>query len=104
MKQTEMSGIFKEKNKIFTENPNSSTGTKVYNEKLVTLKNKEYRSWNPYRSKLAAAIYKGLKININPRKAYKSNSVIAYLSKIAPKEYIKEAANANLALKYSFLT
>lgn len=36
-------------------------GRKVYGEELVRLGGKEYRLWNPYRSKLAAAIIKGLK-------------------------------------------
>jgi fibrillarin-like pre-rRNA processing protein len=66
MKQTETKGIFKEKNRLFTENPRSSKGIKVYNEKLTTIEKKEFRSWNPYRSKLAAAILKGLKFNIEP--------------------------------------
>ena len=32
----------------------------VYNEKLVKIKGTEYRIWNPFRSKLAAAIMNGL--------------------------------------------
>lgn len=36
-------------------------GTKVYGEDLISNEDKEYRSWNPYRSKLAAAILNGLK-------------------------------------------
>ena len=36
-------------------------GKRVYNERLLRIQGKEYRSWNPYRSKLAAAIKKGLK-------------------------------------------
>ncbi len=35
-------------------------GTRVYNEELLNIGGKEYRSWDPYRSKLAAAIIKGL--------------------------------------------
>lgn len=31
-------------------------GNKVYGEKLITFKGKEYREWDPYRSKLAAMI------------------------------------------------
>jgi len=64
MKKTESEGIFLEKNRLFTENPISCKGIKVYNEKLKTYKNKEFRSWNPYRSKLAAAILKGLNFSI----------------------------------------
>jgi rRNA 2''-O-methyltransferase fibrillarin (EC 2.1.1.-) len=37
-------------------------GITVYDEKIVKFENEEYRIWNPYRSKLAAAIKKGLKI------------------------------------------
>ncbi|MCD6458660.1 MAG: fibrillarin-like rRNA/tRNA 2'-O-methyltransferase [Thermoproteales archaeon] len=40
---------------------NLAPGVKVYGEQLVKFGDKEYRVWNPYRSKLAAAIYKGLK-------------------------------------------
>jgi len=39
---------------------NLSPGMKVYDELLVEFEGKEYRVWNPYRSKLAAAIIKGL--------------------------------------------
>ncbi len=36
-------------------------GTRVYGEQVITWEGEEYRIWNPYRSKLAAAILKGLK-------------------------------------------
>ncbi|MEM1557751.1 MAG: fibrillarin-like rRNA/tRNA 2'-O-methyltransferase [Thermoproteota archaeon] len=36
-------------------------GTLVYGEKIVRIGDAEYRIWNPYRSKIAAAILKGLK-------------------------------------------
>jgi fibrillarin-like pre-rRNA processing protein len=64
MKTSKMQGIFKDKNRIFTEN--YCKGEKVYNEKLVKFKGKEYRSWNPYRSKLAAAILNGFNFMIKP--------------------------------------
>jgi fibrillarin-like pre-rRNA processing protein len=73
MKTTEINGIYKEKNNIFTENPDYCTGLKVYNEKLVKYKGKEFRFWNPYRSKLAAMILNGLILEI------KSDSKILYL-------------------------
>jgi len=37
-------------------------GNQVYKEKLIKLKGTEYRVWNPFRSKLAAAIMNGLQI------------------------------------------
>ena len=60
MKQSSISGIYKFKNKIYTENPTNCNGIKIYDEQILKYKNKEYRSWNPYKSKLSAAIHKGL--------------------------------------------
>lgn len=40
---------------------NLTPGRRVYGERLVKWKDVEYREWNPYRSKLAAAILNGLK-------------------------------------------
>jgi fibrillarin-like pre-rRNA processing protein len=39
---------------------NLTPGRKVYGEQLVDVDSVEYRIWNPYRSKLAAAVLKGL--------------------------------------------
>jgi len=51
--------VFIDGDKLFTKN--LIKGEKVYGEKLVDLKGKELREWNPRRSKLAAAIMKGYK-------------------------------------------
>jgi fibrillarin-like pre-rRNA processing protein len=40
--------------------PNLAKGYKVYNEELVRREGVEYRTWDPFRSKLAAAMLKGL--------------------------------------------
>ncbi len=40
---------------------NSTPGYRVYSEKVVRQKGGEYRIWDPYRSKVAAALKKGLK-------------------------------------------
>jgi fibrillarin-like pre-rRNA processing protein len=40
---------------------NADPGRKVYNEKLVRQEGKEYRLWDPFRSKLCGAMKKGLK-------------------------------------------
>jgi fibrillarin-like pre-rRNA processing protein len=42
---------------------NLTPGRRVYGEELVDLSGVEYRLWNPSRSKLGAAIMKGLKRN-----------------------------------------
>jgi fibrillarin-like pre-rRNA processing protein len=64
MKPKDIKRVYKEKNKIFTEN--LCKGLRVYNEKLVKYKGIEFRSWNPFRSKLAAAILNGLDFSIKP--------------------------------------
>jgi len=40
---------------------NLAPGRDVYGERLIKYRDAEYRLWDPYRSKLAAAIIKGLK-------------------------------------------
>jgi len=52
-------GVFKIKDKIATLN--NSPEYSVYGEKRVIILGKEYRFWEPYRSKLGAAILNGLK-------------------------------------------
>ncbi|HID61090.1 MAG TPA: fibrillarin-like rRNA/tRNA 2'-O-methyltransferase [Hadesarchaea archaeon] len=48
---------------------NLTPGIQVYGEKLVRIEEKEYRLWDPYRSKLAAAIFKNIKkIPVGPGK------------------------------------
>ncbi|MCX6664760.1 MAG: fibrillarin-like rRNA/tRNA 2'-O-methyltransferase [Euryarchaeota archaeon] len=67
MSSVEINGLIKKHDKLFTENLPQCRGIQVYNEKLLTINGKEYRSWNPYRSKLAAALHKGIKnIRIQP--------------------------------------
>jgi len=52
-------GVYRDRNRIYTLN--LTPGKKVYNERLIRVGGKEYRSWNPYRSKMAAFILKGMK-------------------------------------------
>jgi fibrillarin-like pre-rRNA processing protein len=52
-------GIYYLDKKIATIN--IARGRKVYNEELIDIDGVEYRLWNPYRSKLSAAILNGLK-------------------------------------------
>lgn len=51
-------GVYKLRGMIATEN--STPGFRVYDEKLIKEKGREYRIWDPYRSKLVAAILNGL--------------------------------------------
>ncbi len=72
---TRLQGIYeaeKGKKKLFTIN--LSPGKKVYDETLIKEKGIEYRTWNPRKSKLAAAIMKGAsQIGIKP------GSIVLYL-------------------------
>jgi len=43
-------GVYRDRNRIYTVN--MVPGRKVYNERLVRVQGVEYRSWNPYRSKI----------------------------------------------------
>jgi fibrillarin-like pre-rRNA processing protein len=51
-------GIYFNGRKIYTEN--LIKGKKVYGEKILKIKGKEFREWNPFRSKLGAGIKKGI--------------------------------------------
>ncbi len=52
-------GVWKSGTKLYTEN--LVPGEKVFTKNIVKLKGREYREWDPYRSKPAAAIMKGIK-------------------------------------------
>jgi len=53
---------------------NLTPGRNVYGERLIQIDGEEYRIWDPFRSKLAAAILKGMK-----RLPIKKNSKVLYL-------------------------
>jgi fibrillarin-like pre-rRNA processing protein len=52
-------GVYRIDSEIATLN--LTPGRRVYGERLVRHAGREYRLWNPYRSKLAAAIHLGLR-------------------------------------------
>ncbi len=76
IKQTRFQGVYetwKGKRKVLLTK-NLAIGTRTYGEDLVREDGTEYRMWNAQKSKLAAAILKGVgNINIRP------GSVILYL-------------------------
>ncbi len=51
-------GIYSDGRKNYTEN--LVKGKKVYGEKILKIKGKEFREWNPFRSKLGAGLKKGI--------------------------------------------
>ena len=50
------------KNKKKLATLNNTDVNKIYNEKLIEIDGKRYNIWNPYTSKLAAAIVNGMEI------------------------------------------
>lgn len=105
MKSTELSGVFRQKGKLFTQNPANCKGLKIYNERLVSYNGREFRSWNPYRSKLAAAILNGLtSINFSPKEKIlylgaATGTTVSHLSDIATDGVVYAVENSPLAVK-----
>ncbi|MEM4366739.1 MAG: fibrillarin-like rRNA/tRNA 2'-O-methyltransferase [Candidatus Anstonellales archaeon] len=52
-------GVYRKGRSILTKN--LSPGNTVYGERIFIIDGKEYREWDPFRSKLCGAIMKGLK-------------------------------------------
>lgn len=63
MNPTKFPGVFEQRkgNRINIFTKNLVPGRKVYEERLFKEEDTEYREWNPSRSKLGAAILKGVK-------------------------------------------
>jgi fibrillarin-like pre-rRNA processing protein len=61
--ETPIDGLFqlKSENKTRLVTRNRVPGTSVYGEQLISVKGAEYRVWDPYRSKFAAAFLSGMK-------------------------------------------
>lgn len=67
MKESRFFGIYENKRKLFTKN--FVPGQKVYDEYIFKKGKDEYREWNPFKSKLAAAIMMGIdQIGVRPGK------------------------------------
>jgi len=74
MKEGRFKGVYetRKKKKLFTKS--FVPGERVYEEKIVKENDKEYREWDPRRSKLAAAILNGIK-----QIGFKEEDVVLYL-------------------------
>jgi fibrillarin-like pre-rRNA processing protein len=68
IKESRLKGIYQLGNSLYTLN--FTPGKTVYDEKIIRSNSKEYREWNPKKSKLGAAITKGIsQIGIMPGKS-----------------------------------
>lgn len=65
MKNHHLVGVYEEHNRLYTKTLASARGKKVYTEQLKKIKKEEYRSWNPYKSKLSAALQKNLQMPLS---------------------------------------
>jgi|YNPNPStandDraft_1061719.scaffolds.fasta_scaffold02069_2 fibrillarin-like pre-rRNA processing protein len=98
-------GLIIQDGRLYTENPVSCRGLRIYNERLLDLDGKEYRSWNPYRSKLAAALLKGLqnlKISKNDHVLYlgaSTGTTVSHLSDILTNGVLYAVENSPVAMK-----
>ncbi len=102
MKKTKIPGIFIFKKQFFTKN--SVEGTKVYNEKIIKKNGKEYRSWNPYRSKLSAALKNKIDFKIQPEAnvlylGAATGTTVSHISDIVENGMIYAVENAPVAMK-----
>jgi fibrillarin-like pre-rRNA processing protein len=104
MKQSTIKGVFTEQKKLFTINPEACQHISVYNERLVTRGGQEYRSWNPYRSKLAAALHKELQFSLSPDAQVlylgaATGTTVSHLSDIVQKGLIYAVEQSPLAMQ-----
>lgn len=59
-----MENVIIEGKKVFTVIPEKFEVKSIYGEKMVKRGNRTLRTWNPYRSKLSAALLLGVKIDV----------------------------------------
>ena len=105
MKTTQLPGVFRDGTRLFTKNLEQCTGIAVYNERLLHRNGVEYRAWNPYRSKLAAAVLKGLKnIKVSPGSSVlylgaATGTTVSHVSDIAAEGMIYAVENSAIAMR-----
>jgi fibrillarin-like pre-rRNA processing protein len=105
MRKSSIVGVYKKNGKLFTENYSSCKGKQVYNEKLVTARGREFRSWSPYRSKFAAAILKGLtNLDINTSSSIlylgaASGTTVSHISDIITRGFVYAVEYSAIVMK-----
>lgn len=90
-------GVHRHGEKLYTRN--SSPGYAHYGEKLLEVDGEEYREWNPQRSKIAAAIEKGIETGIEEDEEMlylgaASGTTVSHLSDVLTEGFV-------VALEYS---
>ncbi len=83
-------GVFYDGENYYTSNANP--GKSVYGEKIIRAKGKEYRLWDPKRSKMSAALHRGMTKFPLKRKdnvlylGAASGTTVSHISEITEKE------------------
>ncbi|MDG6219210.1 MAG: fibrillarin-like rRNA/tRNA 2'-O-methyltransferase [Candidatus Thermoplasmatota archaeon] len=97
--------LIKKKNKLFTRNPITCKGISIYGEQLIQLNGVEYRSWNPYRSKLAAALLEkkfSLSLPEDSKILYlgaATGTTVSHLSDLLPHGWIYAVEHSPVSMK-----
>lgn len=92
--------------KIYTRN--LTPGVSVYGEERITKESHEYRYWDPFRSKLAAALLKNMSQFISPNSKVlylgaASGTTISHVSDITPKGFVFGVEFSKRVTKQLFL-
>ncbi|MEF8879203.1 MAG: fibrillarin-like rRNA/tRNA 2'-O-methyltransferase [Candidatus Thermoplasmatota archaeon] len=104
MKPTNLPSVYKQQDKLYTSVTKKSKKIKVYNEKIIQKNGKYFRSWNPYRSKLSAALLKNLDLELKPeyRVLYlgaATGTTVSHISDIVKNGLVYAVENSPLAAK-----
>jgi len=105
MKPSNIPGVYSDRGKFFTINPATCKNISVYGEQLRTIDGVEYRSWNPFRSKMASALLKGIKqvsLSSKSRMLYlgaASGTTVSHFSDILTEGLIYAVEHSPIAAK-----
>lgn len=105
MKSVGIVGVYKINGKLLTENLPGCKGHSVYGERLNYFNHKEFRFWNPFRSKLASLILKGfikIKISFDSKVLYlgaATGTTVSHISDIVRNGEVYAVESSAIAIK-----
>lgn len=104
MKPISTPGVYKKGDKLFTKCLPDCHRVNVYNEKIIFFNDNYYRSWNPYRSKFAAALTKKFTVPITQSSTVlylgaATGTTVSHISDIVEQGMVYAIENSALAAK-----
>jgi fibrillarin-like pre-rRNA processing protein len=104
MKRISTHGVYKKGDKLYTKCPQDCRLPNVYNERIIFFKDNYYRPWNPYRSKLAAALTKKITLPITSSSTVlylgaATGTTVSHISDIVEQGVVYAVENSPLAAK-----